>query len=204
MASEEEAIEWSLEATPTWAVATVCFILIFTSIFLEHLLHLLSKVRCELVGSKLFDLTGKKKTLFGRVRRHTDFFSAFQYLLRKRRQSLIQALDNIKSGDFGGSHPLFTISPYMDVSTYVWGLMLFLKFWSAELMLLGFISLLLTVLEKPIANICIPNSVGETFLPCSSLDSDDTEEETKCQNQVRFFVRTFSCTRACMPYNVMM
>ncbi|KAK4740625.1 hypothetical protein SAY87_024213 [Trapa incisa] len=115
MATESESIEWSLEATPTWAVATVCFILIFISVFLEHLLHLLSK-----------------------------------YLHRKRRLALIQALDNIKS----------------------------------ELMMLGFISLLLTVLEKPIANICIPKNVGETFLPCSSLASDeDTEEETKCLNQ---------------------
>lgn len=58
-------------------------------------------------------------------------------------------------------------------------------------MLLGFLSLLLTVCEKPIANICIPKSVGETFLPCSSLDSDDTEEETKCQNQVSAFVYVF-------------
>ncbi|OWM91180.1 hypothetical protein CDL15_Pgr000123 [Punica granatum] len=114
MATEEEAIERTLEETPTWAVATVCFVLIFTSIFLEHLIHLLSK-----------------------------------YFRRSRRRSLIHALDKIKS----------------------------------ELMLLGFISLLLTVGEKTIANICIPKSVGETFLPCSSLESDDTEEETKCQNQ---------------------
>ncbi|KAL5575347.1 hypothetical protein UlMin_017046 [Ulmus minor] len=53
----------------------------------------------------------------------------------------------------------------------------------SELILLGFISLLLTVSEKPIANICIPKSVGETFLPCGSLTSSDSEEETKCVNQ---------------------
>jgi mlo protein len=54
-----------------------------------------------------------------------------------------------------------------------------------EVMLLGFISLLLTVLEKPVANICIPKSGGETFLPCGGVDSSDwSEEEAKCAEQV--------------------
>ncbi|KAJ6724957.1 MLO-LIKE PROTEIN 1 [Salix viminalis] len=54
----------------------------------------------------------------------------------------------------------------------------------SELMLLGFISLLLTVLEKPVANICIPKSAGETFLPCGSVDSGAwDEEEAKCAEQ---------------------
>lgn len=50
-------------------------------------------------------------------------------------------------------------------------------------MLLGFISLLLTVCEKPIANICIPRSVGESFIPCPRMKSDG-EEESKCEEQV--------------------
>lgn len=54
----------------------------------------------------------------------------------------------------------------------------------AELMLLGFISLLLNVLEKPIAKICIPKSVGESFLPCENTTASDTEEETKCAELV--------------------
>ncbi|KAF9672396.1 hypothetical protein SADUNF_Sadunf11G0037400 [Salix dunnii] len=113
MAGEGEAK--TLEETPTWAVATVCFFLISISIFIEHLFHLLAK-----------------------------------YFNKKRRKYLIQALYKIKS----------------------------------ELMLLGFISLLLTVLEKPVANICIPKSVGETFLPCGSVDSSDwNEEEAKCAEQ---------------------
>ncbi|KAL3596467.1 hypothetical protein D5086_008104 [Populus alba] len=53
-----------------------------------------------------------------------------------------------------------------------------------ELMLLGFISLLMTMLEKPVAKICIPKSAGETFLPCGSVDSSDwSEQETKCSEQ---------------------
>ena len=56
---------------------------------------------------------------------------------------------------------------------------------SAELMLLGFISLLLNVSERPIAKTCIPKSVGETFLPCSDYSTEtDAEEETKCAEQV--------------------
>ncbi|MBA0569611.1 hypothetical protein Golob_003330 [Gossypium lobatum] len=68
MAGEEETTttssETTLETTPTWAVATVVFVLILVSIFLEYLLHLLAK-----------------------------------YFNKKRRKSLIQALDKIKSGE---------------------------------------------------------------------------------------------------------
>ncbi|MCD9560102.1 hypothetical protein HAX54_018545 [Datura stramonium] len=115
MAGSNSSSAITLETTPTWAVAVVCFILITISILIEHALHLLAK-----------------------------------YFNKKRRKSLIQALDNIKS----------------------------------ELMLLGFISLLLTVLQKPIAKICIPKGAAQTFLPCQSLTiSDDEEEEPKCEQQ---------------------
>ncbi|CAL5346096.1 unnamed protein product [Camellia sinensis] len=103
----------SLEDTPTWAVATVCFVLISSSLLIEYVLLLLSK-----------------------------------YFNKKRRKSLFQALDKIKS----------------------------------ELIMLGFISLLLTISERQIAKICIPKSVGETFLPCQSITSDG-EEATKCAEQ---------------------
>ncbi|XP_038883810.1 MLO-like protein 6 isoform X2 [Benincasa hispida] len=108
----------SLERTPTWAVATVCFLLILISISTEFLLHFLVK----------------------------RFFSI------KRRKSLRQALDNIKS----------------------------------ELMLLGFVSLLLTVSEKGIANICIPKSLNKKFLPCRhsmNFNSSYFMEEPKCDSQ---------------------
>ncbi|KAM3362239.1 MLO-like protein 2 [Capsicum galapagoense] len=114
MAGSNSSSAITLETTPTWAVAVVCFILITISILIEHALHLLAK-----------------------------------YFNKKRRKYLIQALDNIKT----------------------------------ELMLLGFISLLLTVLQKPIAKICIPKGAAETFLPCQSLTSDDEEEEPKCEQQ---------------------
>ncbi|XP_057949009.1 MLO-like protein 12 [Malania oleifera] len=112
--SSEGGETGSLVETPTWAVATVCFVLISISILMEYLLHLLAK-----------------------------------YFHEKKRKALLEALDKVKS----------------------------------ELMLMGFISLLLTVSEKPIANICIPKSVGETFLPCSTMGSTDFEEESKCEQQ---------------------
>lgn len=40
----EEEVAITLETTPTWAVATVCFFLIAVSILIEYGLHLLAKV----------------------------------------------------------------------------------------------------------------------------------------------------------------
>jgi mlo protein len=34
----------SLEQTPTWAVAVVCFVLVAISIVIEHLIHVVEKV----------------------------------------------------------------------------------------------------------------------------------------------------------------
>ncbi|KAK4754569.1 hypothetical protein SAY87_002673 [Trapa incisa] len=89
--------ERTMEDTATWAVATVCFVLLIISLAAEHIIHLIEKW-----------LKGKKKP------------------------TLVEALEKVK----------------------------------AELMLLGFISLLLTVLQDPISNICIKTSVAETWTPC--------------------------------------
>lgn len=35
----------SLEETPTWAVAVVCFVLVLISILIEYVIHLIGKVR---------------------------------------------------------------------------------------------------------------------------------------------------------------
>ncbi|KAK4440760.1 MLO-like protein 6 [Sesamum alatum] len=88
----------SLEQTPTWAVAAVCFVLVAVSIVIEHVIHLIGK-----------------------------------WLKSKRKRALYEALEKVKS----------------------------------ELMLLGFISLLLTVGQGPISDICISKKVGATWHPCS-------------------------------------
>ncbi|CAN0911066.1 MLO-like protein 12 [Linum grandiflorum] len=116
MGSEDDG-EIPVEATPTWAVATVCFFLLLISIAFEHLIHLIS-----------------------------------ENFTKRRSKALLRALDKIKS----------------------------------EMMLLGFVSLLLAVCQKTIANICIPRSIGETFLPCGFPPyhaSSHVEEEAKCAEQ---------------------
>ncbi|KAA8518776.1 hypothetical protein F0562_016450 [Nyssa sinensis] len=100
----------SLEETPTWAVAVVCFVLVAISIVIEFILHLIGK-----------------------------------WLKKKNKRALYEALEKIK----------------------------------AELMLLGFISLLLTVGQAPISEICIPKSVGETWHPCNKKQEKKKYEDGK-------------------------
>ncbi|KAK9124309.1 hypothetical protein Sjap_013911 [Stephania japonica] len=87
----------SLQYTPTWAVAIVCFCIIAISIALEQFIHLF----CS-------------------------------WLKRNRKKALIEAVEKLKS----------------------------------ELMVMGFISLLLAVLQRPISKICIPSKLERKMLPC--------------------------------------
>ncbi|XP_030971980.1 MLO-like protein 13 [Quercus lobata] len=87
----------SLVYTPTWVVATVCFIIVLISLCVERTLHRLGKL-----------------------------------LIRKRQDKLFAALQKLKE----------------------------------ELMLLGFISLLLTVFQGLISRICIPTHLSNFMLPC--------------------------------------
>ncbi|KAL5711405.1 hypothetical protein ACHQM5_021865 [Ranunculus cassubicifolius] len=87
----------SLEDTPTWALAAVCFVLIGISIVLEHSIHLLDK-----------------------------------WLTKRRKKALSNAVEKLKS----------------------------------ELMLVGFISLLLTIAQRPVAKICISTKAANSMLPC--------------------------------------
>ncbi|GFP83760.1 mlo-like protein 6 [Phtheirospermum japonicum] len=88
----------SLEETPTWAVAVVCFVLVAVSIIIEHIIHLLGK-----------------------------------WLVKKNNKALYEALEKVK----------------------------------AELMLLGFISLMLTVGQGPISEICVSKKIGNSWHPCN-------------------------------------
>ncbi|XP_019193211.1 PREDICTED: MLO-like protein 12 [Ipomoea nil] len=102
--------ERTMEATPTWAIAVVCFILVAISIAIEQLFHHLG-----------------------------------MWLLRKHKKALHEALDKIK----------------------------------AELMLMGFISLLLTIFQDPVSNICIPESVGNSWHPCDKI-KDPSKIDDPC------------------------
>nr|XP_027086505.1 MLO-like protein 3 isoform X1 [Coffea arabica] len=95
----------SLQETPTWAVATVCFIFIFLGILIEHLIHL--------VG---------------------------HWLQKHRKTALFEAVEKLKS----------------------------------VLMLLGFMSLILTVTQRPISKICVPHRVAYSMLPCRKVYATKT------------------------------
>ncbi|XP_076898419.1 MLO-like protein 6 [Bidens hawaiensis] len=88
----------SLEQTPTWAVATVCFVLIVISICIEQIIHMIGN-----------------------------------WLKKKRKKALYESLEKIK----------------------------------AELMLLGFISLLLTAGTAPITKICTTEGAAAGWHTCS-------------------------------------
>ncbi|EHA8586458.1 putative MLO protein [Cocos nucifera] len=98
----------SLEATPTWAVALVCAVMVIISVIIEHAIHKLGK-----------------------------------WFQRRHKKAMNEALEKIK----------------------------------AELMLLGFISLLLTIGQTPISKICIPAKAGDIMLPCKK--THDVEKEDR-------------------------
>ncbi|KAK3206036.1 hypothetical protein Dsin_020082 [Dipteronia sinensis] len=112
----------SLEQTPTWAVAAVCFGLVLISIIIEYIIHLIGK-----------------------------------WFQKKHKRALYEALEKIKS----------------------------------ELMLLGFISLLLTVGQSWITDICIPKSVADTWHPCGKKQEEEVykgdtdQEETESEHRRR-------------------
>lgn len=77
----------------------------------------------------------------------------------------------------------------------------------AELMILGFISLILTFSQSYIAKICIPVKVANTMLPCS-LASTEKEEETTSRRRLlstdrRFLAEatTTTCKSVSVPYS---
>ncbi|XAR59770.1 hypothetical protein NMG60_11015734 [Bertholletia excelsa] len=100
----------TLEETPTWAVAVVCFVLVAVSITIEHLINLVAK-----------------------------------WLKKSHKNALYESLEKVKS----------------------------------ELMLMGFISLLLTVGQGPISKICISEQAGATWHPCSKSQENNLHKYDK-------------------------
>ncbi|XVF47139.1 hypothetical protein PTKIN_Ptkin03bG0085300 [Pterospermum kingtungense] len=115
-AGEGVAASRSLQETPTWAVATVCFIFISLSLLIEHLIHLISKW-----------LKGHKKS------------------------ALFEAVEKLKS----------------------------------VLMVLGFMSLLLTFTQRYISKICIPNKLANSMLPCHKSGPIKTTKALGYQHHLR-------------------
>lgn len=110
MAEGESGQPRELDQTPTWAVATVCAVIVLISIILEKVLHM--------VG---------------------------EWFQERRKRALFEALEKIKG----------------------------------ELMVLGFISLLLTFGQNYISSICIPVEIADTMLPCPKREGTHPELEHK-------------------------
>ncbi|XAR56205.1 hypothetical protein NMG60_11036587 [Bertholletia excelsa] len=110
----------SLEYTPTWVVATVCFVIVLLSLLAERGLHKLGK-----------------------------------FLKHKRQDALFEALQKLKE----------------------------------ELMLLGFISLTLTVFQSFITHICIPRHLAYYMLPCKLESAASGGSEIK---HLRYFQQTMN------------
>jgi mlo protein len=89
-----------------------------------------------------------------------------QYLKKKNQKPLYEALQKIKEGHH--SHLHSSVSLYYNLyGFWVYIYIYFIFFWvNAELMLLGFISLLLTVFQARIAKICISEDLASKWLPC--------------------------------------
>ncbi|XP_024982402.1 MLO-like protein 6 [Cynara cardunculus var. scolymus] len=98
----------TLEQTPTWAVATVCFVMIVISLFIEQIIHMIG-----------------------------------HWFKKKRKKALYESLEKLK----------------------------------AELMLLGFISLLLTAGTSPITKICISEGAADTWHPCSRKEEEEASAD---------------------------
>jgi len=56
----------------------------------------------------------------------------------------------------------------------------------AELMLLGFISLLITFGTKYIAKICIPTSAGDIMLPCKKVEESKNSDDSNGRKLLYF------------------
>lgn len=113
-----------LDQTPTWAVASVCAVIIIISITLEKLLY--------------------------------KFGTSFT---ERHKKALFDALEKVK----------------------------------AELMVLGFISLLLNFGQSYIVKICIPESAASTMLPCSSRveKTTSTSSEEEHRRRLLWFERRY-------------
>ena len=120
----------------------------------------------------------------------------FQWLTSKHKRALVEALEKIKSGTPSCGHLVFFSFGIKAIYVCSKPNNLFVLFgFFEELMLLGFISLLLTVLQDHISDICIPKSIGDSWLPCSKEAKSKSESENKGRKLLGFSDPDFSYRR---------
>lgn len=118
----------SLEETPAFAAAVVCFVLVIVSIIIEHIILLIG-----------------------------------QWLKNRNKIKLYEAVEKIKS----------------------------------ELMLVGFISLLLTTVQSSLAKITINRGVAESWLPCKKHEKNEEGEvhfiSQRALHELHVFIFVLAC-----------
>ncbi|KAF8703223.1 hypothetical protein HU200_032013 [Digitaria exilis] len=127
----------TLEDTPTWIVASVCSVIVLISLIFERGLHHLGKVSKPKPNNGVHMLPVSSLQI--------KLYRADKSALERRRVTLYEALLKLKEGV---------------------GTLLFVCHFCSELMMLGFISLLLVVFQNLIQKICIDESLMEHWLPC--------------------------------------
>lgn len=143
----------TLEYSPTWIVALVCTVIVLISFVFERLLHRLGKVKL-LHSPPAFPLFAHSF-----YAERADKNSILQVLKKKNQIPLFHALQKIKEGQFSSFHsPRCLYCALMQLQEG--------KGFFAELMLLGFISLLLVVFQGSIQRICISESLTHHLRPC--------------------------------------
>nr|KJB10418.1 hypothetical protein B456_001G200000 [Gossypium raimondii] len=160
MGATESSGERKLDQTPTWAVAGVCAVIIIISIVLETVLNKLGTWFTERHKSALFEALDKVKAGKSCTHKLLLEYSPFQ-----------------SHCCFYGFYKMPLLCPNKEFFT--------IDMIIVELMVLGFISLLLTFGQSYIARICIPIDVANTMLPCKSDSEKDTSESSEEEHRRR-------------------
>ncbi|RZS13473.1 hypothetical protein BHM03_00045087 [Ensete ventricosum] len=108
----------TLEQTSTWAVATVCFVLVIISVAIEHAIHLITKVSMQLLELPMVGSHGEEErnlrlwsswalrlpqslsqwNTTAKDIELNEFSHCLQWLEKNHKRALQEALEKIKSG----------------------------------------------------------------------------------------------------------
>ncbi|KAG1327338.1 MLO-like protein 13 [Cocos nucifera] len=139
----------TLEYTATWVVAAVCTVIVIISLLAERFLHYLGDFLKHNQQDALFEALQKLKE-------GTSPDKTAIYIILDEQHELYEPISFPWNSHRWLIHVSFVGVHMCPPQFGVIG----------ELMLLGFISLLLTVFENTIRQICIPTSISMHMLPC--------------------------------------
>lgn len=116
-------------------------------------------------------------------------WNPMQWLKKRRKSALCDAMERLKSGT-NIHFSNFSLDNMEFILWYVEFLCYFV--FGVELMLLGFMPLLLAVTQSQISNICIPAKIADTMLPCRNQQVQSLT--AKAQASIHFIAGNMSMT----------